>query len=212
MKIGDRVETNDGKQGILKRLGNFGPAIVEIGTGLEAYCWEYLPWQLRVIEPKKPRMLCLGGSEKCHERDGTLCARELSCTAQYPIDSYAERLQYAPGFEEPKPQMWVCEKAGGCPLDCTAKEPHARCTFTRHWKCQSGAFIQCIPVKPEAPGSIIAPSNPEQSSEDWFVMSRSEDGKVEIVTRYADWDKEEAISDARLNAKRRAFSWSQGIR
>jgi hypothetical protein len=48
-------------------------------------------------------------------------------------------------------QLYVCEKAAGCPLNCTAKKPHANCVCIHEWRCQAGKMVKCIPVKPVKP-------------------------------------------------------------
>jgi hypothetical protein len=196
-------------------------------------------WKVTPIK-SKTRMLCHLGSERCSERDGTLCAYELSCTIQYPIDSYAERLrwawphriecltcketvtweppymipcqtcrfadygEYAPGFEEPKPeepksQMWVCEKAEGCNFqECKHREQHTIPAVPNGRKCDKNPcgvdwMVKCIPVV-------------EPPTEDWFVLDGS--GKMLGCCLTTS----QALGTAGRFSGSKIFRWSQGVR
>jgi hypothetical protein len=45
-------------------------------------------------------------------------------------------------------QLYVCEKAEGCPLACDAKTAHEKCVCIHVWRCNAGKMVKCIPVKP----------------------------------------------------------------
>jgi hypothetical protein len=108
-----KIRTIDGKEGKIHSTNPFDNRIlIEIGEGLAAYRQYYLGWQLTPIEPEKPKVLCrqlLWGCSMCSS--GTaICRKDGYCVDQWLPDSYAERLQYAPGFEEPLP-LYICDHA-----------------------------------------------------------------------------------------------------
>jgi hypothetical protein len=108
MKIGDRVNTNDGKEDVIINkwtLDEMRLVAYQVG------CNWYLDWQLTPIEPEKPkwkRFIC-NDLQPCSNFPTERC---MACPCVWFPDSYAQRLQYAPGFEEPK--LYICEKAGSC--------------------------------------------------------------------------------------------------